>query len=59
MDFNAKWFIIGIGAGLAISMILGGVLLAMYPPESIEQLCFDSTLTQEDYEKCLKDLRLS
>ena len=59
MDFNAKWFIIGIGTGLAISIILGGVLLAMYPPESIEQLCFDSTLTQEDYEKCVTDLKLN
>ncbi|MDH3203834.1 MAG: hypothetical protein OEL81_04045 [Nitrosopumilus sp.] len=59
MDFNVKWFIIGIGVGFIVSMILGMVFLAMYPPSSVEQICFDSTLTSEDYEKCLKDLRLS
>ncbi|WP_420545291.1 hypothetical protein [Nitrosopumilus sp.] len=59
MDFNVKWFIIGIGIGFVVSMILGMVFLAMYPPQSIEQICFESTLTSEDYEKCLSDLRLS
>jgi len=59
MDFNAKWFIIGIAIGFVASMIVGASLIAMYPPQSIEQICFDSTLTSEDYEKCLKDLRLN
>ena len=59
MDFNAKWFIIRIGAGFVASMIIGAAIIAMYPPISIEQICFDSTLTSADYEKCLKDLRLN
>ncbi|MDH3395518.1 MAG: hypothetical protein OEL52_05100 [Nitrosopumilus sp.] len=59
MDFNAKWFIIGIGVGFFVAMIMGMSLIAMYPPQSIEQICFESTLTSEDYEKCLKNLRLS
>ncbi len=59
MDFNAKWFIIGIGVGFITSMIVGMIFLSMHPPQSIEQICFDSTLTSEDYEKCLNDLRSS
>ena len=59
MDFNAKWFIIGIGMGFVAAMIIGVFIVAMYPPQSIEQICFDSTLTSEDYEKCLNDLRLN
>jgi len=59
MGFNAKWFIIGIGVGFITSMMIGMIFLSTYPPQSIEQICFDSTLTSEDYEKCLKDLRLS
>lgn len=59
MGFNAKWFIIGIGMGFVAAMIIGVFIVAMYPPQSIEQICFDSTLTSEDYEKCLNDLRLN
>ena len=59
MDFNTKWFIIGIVIGFVAAMIIGVAIVAMYPPQSIEQVCFDSTLTNEDYEKCLKDLRLN
>jgi hypothetical protein len=59
MDFNAKWFIIGIGVGFVATMIIGVFIVAMYPPVSIEQICFDSTLTSKDYEKCLNDLRLN
>ena len=29
------------------------------PPHSIEQICFDSTLTSEDYEKYINDLGLN
>jgi len=59
MDFNVKWFIIGIVVGFFVAMIIGMALVAMYPPQSIEQICFDSTLTGEDYEKCLENLRLN
>lgn len=58
MDFNAKWFIIGIVVGFIVAMMMGVALVAMYPPQSIEQLCFDSTLTSEDYEKCIEKLQL-
>jgi len=58
MDFNAKWFIIGIVVGFIAAMMIGMALMAMYPPQSIEQLCFDSTLTSEGYEKCIEKLQL-
>ena len=54
MDFNAKWFIIGMGMGFVAAMIIGVFIVAMYPPQSIEQICFDSTLTSEDYENVLR-----
>ncbi len=59
MDFNVKWFIIGIAVGFIVAMTIGAAIVTMYPPQSIEQTCFDSTFTSEDYEKCLKDLRLN
>jgi glycosyltransferase involved in cell wall biosynthesis len=40
-----------------ITMVIGAVWLLTEPYESIEQACFDSTLTQQDYENCLATLR--
>ena len=59
MDFNAKWFIIGIAVGFIAATVTGVVIIAMYTPQSIEQICFDSTLTSKDYEKCLSNSRLN
>jgi hypothetical protein len=51
--FNGKWFLIGIGVGFVLSMIIGLVWMAVEPYETIEQVCYDQTFTPEEYNECL------
>ena len=38
-------------------MILGGLLMEMYPYDNIEDVCFDNSLTDSAYQECLRNLR--
>ena len=56
---DVKWFVIGIAVGFGIAVIIGVVIVQMFPYTSIEDVCFEQTFTAEEYEECLRTLRES
>ncbi len=47
---------VGIVIGLAILSIVGMALIEMFPYTSIEDVCFENSLTTEAYEECIRAL---
>ena len=50
---NLKWFLIGIPVGFLIAFIIGTIWGITDPYTSIEQVCYDSSYTAEEYEECV------
>jgi capsular polysaccharide biosynthesis protein len=60
LDFNAKWFIIGIIVGAFIMFMFAVVLFLVEPPyETIEQVCYNDTYSEREYQECVEKLRNS
>ncbi len=48
---------VGIAIGIVIMIIISMIIIGIVQYRTIEDICFENTLTSEDYEACVRTLK--